>query len=286
MELDIWVLPEECIAHIISLTSPRDACCCTAVSSKFRSVAESDTVWVRFLPSYWEDIVSRLVSPVKFSSKKALYFHLCHSPIFIDQGNNKSFTLEKVSGIIRYMLGSEELLMLWNDVPIPWNNLPVSDIIPSNKHVESRFLKACLVEDMSYLQIRGRMKLKLLSPNTAYEAFLIYLHRFGEIEHPPMKVSISVRSIGKEGESHGVEEVVNDANLFTSSVFSTSTKDDGYGARKRGDGWMEVKMGEFFTGEDDDDACEVEMRLWETTGYVVHVDYGLVVQGIELRPKE
>lgn len=89
LELGIWVLPEECIAHIISLTSPRDACSCSAVSSKFRSVAESDTVWERFLPSYWEDIVCRSVSPVKFSSKKALYFHLCQSPIFIDQGNNK-----------------------------------------------------------------------------------------------------------------------------------------------------------------------------------------------------
>ena len=126
------------------------------------------------------------------------------------------------------------------------------------------------------------MQVKLLSPSTAYEAFLIYLHKFGEIEYPPMKAS--VRLIGEGDESSEVEEVVNNANLFT-AVFSSS-EDDEYGARKRGDGWMEVKMGELFTGEDDDDVHEVEMRLWETTGYVVYVDYGLVVQGIELRPKE
>lgn len=144
-------------------------------------------------------------------------------------------------------------------------------------------MKVCLVEDISYLQIQGRIQVKSLSPDTAYEAFFVYLHRFKEIEYPPMKASVGLSGKG--------DEVVNNAYLFT-TAFSTQDDDDededgGYFARKRGDGWMEIKMGEFFTGEDgEDDVREVEMRLWETTGRTVYVDYGLVVQGIELRPKE
>lgn len=136
------------------------------------------------------------------------------------------------------------------------------------------------MEDISYVQIQGRIQVKSLSPDTAYEAFFVYLHRFKEIEYPPMKASVGWSGKG--------DEVVNDAYLFT-TAFSTQDDDGGggYFARKRGDGWMEIKMGEFFTGEDgEDDMREVEMWLWETTGCIVYVDYGLVVQGIELRPKE
>lgn len=85
LDLGIWDLPEKCISHIFSLTSPRDACRCSAVSSKFRLASESDAAWERFLPSNWEDTISRSVSPVEFSSLKALYFHLCDSLILLDQ---------------------------------------------------------------------------------------------------------------------------------------------------------------------------------------------------------
>ncbi|KAF3457644.1 hypothetical protein FNV43_RR02302 [Rhamnella rubrinervis] len=86
LELGIWDLPAECISHIFSLTSPRDACRCSAVSSKFCLAAKSDAAWERFLPSNWEDTILRSVSP--------------------------SFALEKISGKISYMLGPEDLLQL------------------------------------------------------------------------------------------------------------------------------------------------------------------------------
>lgn len=102
LELGIWDLPEGCIAHIFSLVSPRDACKCSAVSSKFRLAADSDAVWEMFLPSHWEDIISRSVSPVEFSSLKALYFHLSHSPILLDHGKKVLVS----SNILTVRLGS------------------------------------------------------------------------------------------------------------------------------------------------------------------------------------
>ena len=79
-------LPEGCISHIISFTSPRDACRSSAVCSIFRSGSESDSVWERFLPPDYQDVLAGSVSPpVRFSSKKELFFRLC-DPVLIDEG--------------------------------------------------------------------------------------------------------------------------------------------------------------------------------------------------------
>lgn len=90
-EMDMsQVLPEECLAHIISFTSPRDACGSALVSRNFRSAADSDAVWKGFLPSDHVEIISS--SPASSSSqltalsKKELYFHLCNNPILVNNG--------------------------------------------------------------------------------------------------------------------------------------------------------------------------------------------------------
>ena len=87
-ESGIESLPDLCVAHSISLTSPRDACRLSAVSAAFRGAATSDTVWDRFLPTDWHSLVSRAVYPVEFSSsssKRDIFFRLC-DPILIDDG--------------------------------------------------------------------------------------------------------------------------------------------------------------------------------------------------------
>ncbi|KAA8545202.1 hypothetical protein F0562_019909 [Nyssa sinensis] len=85
----INMLPKDCVSIILSLTSPSDACRSSLVSSTFRSAADSDVVWERFLTSDYWDIVSRSVTPLKFSSKQELFFCLCN-PILIDGGNKIS----------------------------------------------------------------------------------------------------------------------------------------------------------------------------------------------------
>lgn len=80
------LLPEGCIANIMSLTSPEDACRAAAVSLGFKSAAECDVVWERFLPHNHREIVSRAHPPLAFSSKKQLYFMLHDSALLLDEG--------------------------------------------------------------------------------------------------------------------------------------------------------------------------------------------------------
>jgi hypothetical protein len=85
-----YALPEECIASVLSFTSPPDACRSLSVSTNFRSAAESDTVWESFLPPQYKSIISRSAdssSSLCFSSsKKELYLSLCDHPLLIDEG--------------------------------------------------------------------------------------------------------------------------------------------------------------------------------------------------------
>ncbi|KAL7003122.1 hypothetical protein U1Q18_004279 [Sarracenia purpurea var. burkii] len=90
--MDFAALPDGCVSTIISLTSPADACRSSMASSTLRSVADSDSVWERFLPSDYCDLASRLLAPVKSSSKKELYFRLRH-PILIDGGQKVGLSI-------------------------------------------------------------------------------------------------------------------------------------------------------------------------------------------------
>ncbi|XP_024931088.1 putative F-box protein PP2-B12 [Ziziphus jujuba] len=275
LELGIWDLPEGCIAHIFSLVSPRDACKCSAVSSKFRLAADSDAVWEMFLPSHWEDIISRSVSPVEFSSLKALYFHLSHSPILLDHGK-KTFALDKESGKISYMLGPDDLSIDWSCVPDVWDGkfpIPYAYFYGNDKRLSSRFWEVEHINDIVYLKIHGRIQMKLLSPNTTYAAYLVYWPRVNPFHEPEMYVSVRFVSERVENE---VEEVA----YLQPDMFMPE------GARRgleRSDEWMEVEMGEFFTSQDD---IEVEMRLREPSVFHIGIASGLDLQGIEIRPKE
>ncbi|KAM7466113.1 hypothetical protein LguiB_013675 [Lonicera macranthoides] len=93
MELEaanILKLPEGCISEILSLTSPRDASSSSAISSVFKSAADSDAVWHRFLPSDYLEILARSDSLLVYSTKKQLYFLLCDSLVLLDGGKLSS----------------------------------------------------------------------------------------------------------------------------------------------------------------------------------------------------
>lgn len=92
--MNVDLLPEDCFAHILSYTSPRDACRLSLVSSTVRFAADSDNVWQKFLPVDYQEILSRLVLPLVYISKKELFMRLC-SPVLIDQGKKvNAFNLE------------------------------------------------------------------------------------------------------------------------------------------------------------------------------------------------
>jgi len=86
-ELSLNLLPEGCIANVLSFTSPLAACRLSIVSPLFRSAAETGAFWERFLP---RDLLSESDSPLLVSSKKQLYLSLCGNPILIEDGKKVS----------------------------------------------------------------------------------------------------------------------------------------------------------------------------------------------------
>ncbi|MFS7907838.1 putative F-box domain-containing protein [Helianthus anomalus] len=78
---------EGCMRHILAHTSPRDACRASLISRGVKCFANSDALWERFLPDDYQEIISRAVDPVRYSSKKELYFRLCDSLVLLDDGN-------------------------------------------------------------------------------------------------------------------------------------------------------------------------------------------------------
>lgn len=90
-------LPEECLSHILSLTSPADIVRSSAVSKLLLSASDSDFAWEKFMPSDTDRFVSQQSSTPfdqqKFASKRYLYFRLCSSPILLDHSYSKVITI-------------------------------------------------------------------------------------------------------------------------------------------------------------------------------------------------
>ncbi|KAG2402181.1 F-box protein [Vigna angularis] len=268
-------LPEGCIATILSLTSPRDACRLSLVSSTFQSAAESDAVWHKFLPSDFHTLLSQYPSS-SFPSKKHLYLHLCQNPLLIDNGK-KSFQLDKVYGKKCYMLSARTLFIVWGDTPRywAWTSLP-----------DARFSEVAELVSVCWLEIRGWINTGMLSPKTLYGAYLVFRPSpSGIYGFDYQSVEVSIRIAGGEVSKRIVyldaergrrlRYQIVPRRIFNRARFLTSYP------KERGDGWMEVELGDFFNdGEDDKEvemgACEIKSGDWKG---------GLVLQGIEIRPK-
>ncbi|XP_043722227.1 F-box protein At2g02240-like [Telopea speciosissima] len=265
---DLYVLPEGCISNILSLTSPTDACRSSVVSSVFRSAANSDSVWEKFLPSDIHQILSSSVSPSSlpnFSSKKELFLHLCDNPLLIDRGI-KTFGLEKCSGKKCFMIGEKGLTVVWGDTPRYWK---------WRSDPESRFSEVAELVNLCWLEIRGKLETRLLSPNSTYGAYLVL--KFTDNAHgfKDVLADVSVKLANDGGAEEG------EVKFVYLGPEQQLGRQEGQGLMERGDGWMEIEMGEFFNERDEDG--EVEMSLLEVKSG--NWKSGLIIQGIELRPK-
>ncbi|XWS35115.1 hypothetical protein CRYUN_Cryun21dG0098500 [Craigia yunnanensis] len=261
MKMDMTaILPEVCLSHILSFTSPRDACRSSRVSPIFRSAANSDTVWERFLPSDYQDIISNATLPAEnfcSMSKKELYFHLCNNPFIIDNGS-MCFTLDKWSGKKCYMLGARGLSITWGDYPNhwTWTSLP-----------ESRFYEVAELEGITMVGLKGNIETKILSPKTTYAAYLVF--KFAKYRYGFKQCHVNLYVKFKEEEAK------------TRKVFLDPPAGMPQLSRDRGDGWMEIEMGEFYNEKEDDGI--VKCSVWEIDNWVSK--HGLIIEGIEFRPK-
>ncbi|WVZ79877.1 hypothetical protein U9M48_027404 [Paspalum notatum var. saurae] len=158
-------LPEACLAHAISLTTPADACCSLAVSTAFKEAANSDAVWERFLPPDYGSILAHADYPVDMtSSKKELFLSLSEDHVLLHQ-RTKSFWLERKSGAKCYMLSSSSLAIAWVHYPLYWRRVYLPD---------SRFEEVAELIGVCWLDIWGGIHSRELSPNTKYAAYLVF----------------------------------------------------------------------------------------------------------------
>ncbi|XP_058770651.1 putative F-box protein PP2-B12 [Vicia villosa] len=290
-------LPEGCIENVLSFTTPQDVARLSLVSSTFKSAAESDSVWDKFLPADYRSIISQSETDVDDSlsvlSKKDLYVNLTQKPILID-GGKKSFQLDKVDGKKCYMLSARSLFIVWGDTPRYWKWISLPD---------SRFSEVAELVSVCWFEIRGWINTSMLSPQTSYGAYLVFKATgsgtYG-FEYQPVEASIVIA-----GGDHVERNVFLDAERgrrlryqivprrFRTGIFSRapfveapvapteSVEDMQKYPKDRPDGWLEMELGEFFNEGDDDK--EMEIGVYEVKGG--GWKGGLVVQGIEIRPK-
>ncbi|KAG6607139.1 F-box protein, partial [Cucurbita argyrosperma subsp. sororia] len=304
--VDFSALPEGCIAHILSFTSPQDVCRSASVSSTFRSAAEADAVWERFLPLEYGEEISEAVSKVfpPFASKKELYFHLCRVPVLI-HGGAKSFSLDKKTGKKCFMIAPRELFIVWGDAPRYWR---------WTSDPESRFVELAELLSVCWLEIRGKIDTEMLSPGTLYAAYMVFkLTSSDGFQRQPVEVGVGL--VGSEATKQtvyldNVDSEWRQRHPIVSrgiGLFNLNRRRVTIGTqvampphettrnnapaedcshrvvpKEREDGWLEVQLGVFF--HDGGVNGELEMSVLEVKGG--HWKSGLLIQGIEIRPKD
>ncbi|XP_010923972.1 F-box protein PP2-B11-like [Elaeis guineensis] len=267
-------LPEECISHVLSFTTPRDACRSALVSAAFHSAASSDALWQRFLPSDYESILSRAVDPVEYSSKRELYLRLCDS-ILVD-GGQMSFGLEKSTGRKCYMISPRIMNIVWSYEPQYWRWLSLA---------ESRFAEVAELLTVCWLEVNGNIDTRLLSPRTTYVAYLVFKlasESYG-LGPPPQLASVRLGAYASEIDVCLQDDDDDDGDGDDSDDDDDQEEGGRWQQRRhlRDDGWMEIELGEFYNDVGDDG--DVEMSC--SSVKALHWKSGLIVQGLEVRPK-
>ncbi|CAO2827450.1 unnamed protein product [Amaranthus hypochondriacus] len=284
--IDFNLLPEGCIASVFSFTTPRDACRFASISAIFKSAADSDSVWDRFLPSDYHHFLQKAVTAQSLFnslSKKQLFMRLADFPLLIDDGA-MSFSLDKSTGKKCFMISARNLAIIWSDTPRYWAWNPDS---------KSRFSEVAELVTVCWLEIKGKMKTSLLSTNTEYAAYLVFKMKpeaFGF--YTP--VEAVVQTAAGKVETQDVYLVSRDRyqliprigvfNQFLAPVTRLrqgEREDETKLPKDRSDEWQEIKIGEFSTAEDEDGEVEfsvLEVKAGNWKG-------GLLVEGIEIRPK-
>ncbi|KAL9227442.1 hypothetical protein vseg_003130 [Gypsophila vaccaria] len=285
--MNITTLPQDCLVLILSRTSPRDVLRSSVVSKHFFSASNFDTVWENFLPADYRDIISQSCSPVsQFQSKKHLFLHLCHNPIFL-HNNTQNFGLDKWKGKKCYTLGARALQIAWGKGDTPWywrfESIP-----------DSRFPEVAVLESVFWLEVKGRIHVNQLSPDTTYGAYLVFKMISNDpagFGRTPVKATVLEVDEDDEGPPRNNSHRMDIKSYYLQTVSRRAhsrrvRRAPGEVPFDRGDGWMEVELGRYRVGHIDKVSSShrdvVEMTLWEAeTG---GAKTGLVVQCIDLRP--
>ncbi|KAJ7973591.1 F-box protein PP2 [Quillaja saponaria] len=146
---------------------------------------------------------------------------------------------------------------------------------------ESRFAEVAMLANVCWLEIRGKIRISVLSSATRYGVYLVLkmIDAYGFNYHA---AEVSVRTVGGVSFTKSVCLDPDIENRVISSAVDSRNLVEMERPKERSDGWLEIELGEFSSlGQEDD---ELEMCLKEVEGG--NWKSGLTVQGIEIRPKE
>lgn len=142
-------------------------------------------------------------------------------------------------------------------------------------HSNSRFSQVAELLSVFWLDIRGKIDTQSLSPRTTYETYLVY--RLANRSYGLVFAKTWVRFVN-ERDDVPMDECT---TVYIQPRRSMRNNQSVEFRQNRNDGWMEIKTGEFVNDQGDDG--EVETRFMEIEG--LHGKSGLIVEGIEFRPK-
>ena len=151
-----------------------------------------------------------------------------------------------------------------------------------------RFPEVAELRTTCWLEIRGKINTQILSPTTRYGVYLIMKisNRAYGLDSIPSEMLVEVGNKvcngmtylrHEDGKKQKMECLFyrNRTEVLRKRVIEDTERI----LSEREDGWMEIELGEFFSGEAYE---EVKMSLMEIKGY--QLKGGLIIEGIEVRP--
>ena len=135
------------------------------------------------------------------------------------------------------------------------------------QHIE-RFSEVAELLLVWWLDVKGKIETRILSSRTNYAAYLVF-------KLTTNKYGFRERTVGLHVNVEGT------ASGEVRNVYLDPPKNVPQQAQEKGNGWMEIEMGEFLN-ECGDDTMEFSLREVDTSYY----KQGLIIEGIELRPKD
>ncbi|KAH7835065.1 hypothetical protein Vadar_022542 [Vaccinium darrowii] len=166
------------------------------------------------------------------------------APILLDQGR-ASLTINE-NGKKCYMIGARGLKIARANFQAHWN-------WASRPH--TRVLEVAELLSVWWLGFRAKMNLETLSPNTTYAIYLVF-----KIARDSRGLSGPATAAIRTWQS-GVKTKGPRCTIFL--VKGEHVTEEFYSPQERSDGWMEVKLGEFFVSLDDYRVLHLKFKLVE-----------------------
>lgn len=148
-----------------------------------------------------------------------------------------------------------------------------------------RFEEVAEVVHVWWLEIRGKIDTRILSPATTYEAYLVFKLREGAYGFEvPVKVTTGGDGeppIDNKNTTVFLDPEAGRRRQKKKKKKNRKNEETHRFPKERADSWLEVKLGEFFCPGGGDGKL-MEMTCMEVAGVL---KAGLIVHGIEVRPK-